>query len=350
MPTATSQLLENLAAYGTVQGQLRGQSRPLDFGDVAAEYQALTAGVGVAPVLDITSIDVTGADRATFLHSMCTADVKALAPGDSCEAIFTNAQGHVVGYGWLHGRDDRITIDLVGGNANTLVAELDRYIIRERVTLVDRTNDLATLLVAGPAAEKRLATEKVSGTFLEKIPDTFLAAVFCRRVELAGTDSFLLSADARHVAALWDELVGAGARPCGCQAVETRRIERGIPLFGVDITSENLPQEVARDERTISFTKGCYIGQETVARIDALGHVNRTLGGLKFDRATSNAEIKAGSELAIDGKTVARITSVAYSPQLDATLALAYLRRGHERPGTILATDTATAEVVALPV
>jgi folate-binding protein YgfZ len=124
------------------------------------------------------------------------------------------------------------------------------------------------------------------------------------------------------------------------------RIEYGMPLYGRDITLENLPQEVNRNAQAISFTKGCYLGQETVARIDALGHVNRLLVVVKFagERIPS-----PGDELQIEGKPVGQVTSAAFSPRVSKPLALAYVRTASAAPGTRLASPVGDAEVVALP-
>lgn len=355
MTIASQELVEHLTAQGATLGELRGESRPLDFGEVAAEYAALTTGVAVAPVLDVTPIDVTGDDRVTLLHNMCTNDVKRLTAGQGCEALFTNAQGHTVGYGWLYCRQSALTIDLVGGDAAQLITHLDRYVIREDVAFANLADDVATLLIVGPEAGGLLESigcevpvEMLAHVEASIELDGVAVDILVRRVPLTGRDSFLLSVGAVHVVGLWDRLVAAGAVRCGCRAVEMRRIECGVPLFGVDVTPDNLPQEMARDSQAISFTKGCYIGQETVARIDARGHVNRTLGGLKFD--DESATLSAGDELVVDGKAVATVTSLTHSPALGASLALAYIRRGYEQPGTRLETNRGAAEVVSLPV
>ncbi len=126
------------------------------------------------------------------------------------------------------------------------------------------------------------------------------------------------------------------------------RIEAGTPYYGRDLSDANLPQELAHDARAISFTKGCYIGQETVARLDALGHVNRTLCGVRL----AGSEIPpVGTEFTGGaGKSVGQVTSAAFSPRLDAPLALAYVRRGENMPGSRLESSLGSAEVVALPV
>ena len=138
-----------------------------------------------------------------------------------------------------------------------------------------------------------------------------------------------------------------GSDPLRATAVESARLEAGVPLFGHDITADNLPQEVARDARAISFTKGCYLGQETVARIDALGHVNRLLVGLKF---AGQAAPPTGTVLLAGQQDVGHVTSAAWSPRLAAPLALAYVRRSHAKKGSTLSSAAGAAEVIELPV
>jgi folate-binding protein YgfZ len=167
------------------------------------------------------------------------------------------------------------------------------------------------------------------------------------RVDMTTAGSIVLDMPLADCQTVRQALIAAGATACSRESLEAVRIEAGFPLFGQDITRDNLPQEVARDQQAISFVKGCYIGQETVARIDALGHVNKTLVGLVLD----NAHVPAiGSELTTsDGKVVGQITSAAWSPRLSSAVALAYVRRGSNEPGTTLGCGAATASVTRLP-
>ena len=130
-------------------------------------------------------------------------------------------------------------------------------------------------------------------------------------------------------------------------AFDALRVEADMPLFGVDFDASNLPQEVARNDRAISFTKGCYLGQETVARIDALGHVNQELTGVRFEGAEVPA---AGTELTHGGSVAGRVTTATFSPRLDGPLALAMVRREWLAPGTRLETPVGPCDVIMLPV
>jgi hypothetical protein len=142
-------------------------------------------------------------------------------------------------------------------------------------------------------------------------------------------------------------LIEAGAVACGDESFEAARVEWGFPLFARDISDKNLPQEVARDPLAISFVKGCYLGQETVARIDALGHVNKTLVGIRFDGQAIPEPLAA---LEADGQSVGHVTSAVFSPRMAAPLALGYVRRGNNVAGSRLNSPVGEAEVVALPV
>jgi folate-binding protein YgfZ len=178
-------------------------------------------------------------------------------------------------------------------------------------------------------------------TFLGGRPVTLV------RADLAQPISFLIRAQREDLPIVWAELLQGGAQPCGEQAMDAARIEAGIPLPGRDIGDKNLPQEIGRDQQTISFVKGCYLGQETVARIDALGHVNKTLAGVRFQGEQVPPPGLALSSA--DGQTVGEVTSAAWSHRLQSPLALAYLRRGHSAAWTRLQSSLGEAEVISLP-
>jgi folate-binding protein YgfZ len=171
--------------------------------------------------------------------------------------------------------------------------------------------------------------------------------VWVRRVDLTGPDGFLIAFRRESLDTVATALIMAGAIRCGMDVFETCRIEYGTPLYGRDISEENLPQEVDRDALAINFTKGCYLGQETVARIDALGHVNRLLRGVKF---AAKAVPAVGTEVLGGGKSVGSVTSACWSPRLNCPLGLAYLRRGSHEAGTKLEATAGVAEVIALPI
>jgi folate-binding protein YgfZ len=138
-----------------------------------------------------------------------------------------------------------------------------------------------------------------------------------------------------------------GAIRCDHGAFESLRIECSLPLFDIDFNEENFPQEIDRDRVAISFTKGCYLGQETIARIDALGHVNQKIAGVRFFSADLPP---VGAELSKGGVKVGKITSAAFSPRLNTPLALALVRREANSPGARLESTAGECEVISLPV
>jgi len=318
--------------------------------EFVTQYSALTRGVGFAALTGRTILSITGSDRFSFLNAFCTNNVKALQPDSGCEAFITSPQGKTLGHVLIFCEPDQLVLDTSPGQAAELIAHFDKYVISEDVQFADRTSDLNDLLVAGPAAAEMLASLARS-----RVPTDLLshaAAIIggmpasVRRVEYAGPASFFVQSPIAGLSEIEQALTAAAVR-CEAAAVESARLEAGFPLFGRDITSDNLPQEIGRDARAISFTKGCYLGQETVARIDALGHVNRQLVGLRF---VGEALPAAGAALLSGDKEVGHVTTAAWSPALDAPLALGLVRRAHAKPGTQVAIGNDLAEVIILPI
>ncbi|HEY2840397.1 MAG TPA: glycine cleavage T C-terminal barrel domain-containing protein [Pirellulales bacterium] len=320
------------------------------FGDSQAEYKALTEGAGLADFSRRTLIEITGDDRASFLHNLCTNQIRELRPGAGCEAFLTNVQGHVLALVNVLCHDDRFVLETVPDQEAKILAQLDRYLIREKVELLGRSDAWAELLLAGSEAGSLLTSlgcQPPSRLLDHVVAEIGAIAVDVCLVDITIGGGYLLRCERDRMAQLWMTLREAGARPCGAMAVEMARVEAGTPYYGPDISDKNLPQEIARDARAISFVKGCYLGQETVARIDALGHVNRTLVGVRFAGHTVPAP---GVEFSLDQKTIGQVTSAVFSPRLASPLALAYVRRGHNNVGTQLQSALGPAEVVSLPI
>jgi tRNA-modifying protein YgfZ len=312
-----------------------------------SQYDALTRGAGVVDFSDRTQIEFTGADRAKFLHNLCTNAVRDLPAGRGCEAFVLDVKGHIVGHVFVFVGPESVVLETVPGQAEKLLAHFDRYLIREDVQLHDRSTDWAELLLSGPNAATVLTNlgAKVPENRLDHNPAEIAGVqVWLRRVDLAGPDGFLIACRRDDFPAVQSRL-SADATACGMDVFETARIEAGTPLYGRDITAENLPQEIDRDRLAISFTKGCYLGQETVARIDALGHVNRLLRLVKF---SGDVVPPVGTELqtADSDKPIGHVTSSCWSPRLNAPIAIALIRRGHHEIGNQSKSHFGIAEVV----
>ena len=319
--------------------------------EVVDQYEAITSGAGVVSLADWTLVELTGDDRAAFFNSFCTNEIRKLTAGSGCEAFITSVQGKVLAHVLVLCLADSLLLVAPPNLGEKIVSHLDRYLINEQVELHDRTSTKRVLLCAGAKSEVLLA-QRLDGP----VPRERLASVVAdfeghaaiiTRVELAGPLGFLVIGAVADVDAWSSTLQEAGAMLCGEEAWQTARIEAGTPLYGVDISAENLPQEIGRDELAISFVKGFYLGQETVARIDAMGHVNKQLVGLR----SSDSEVPPpGTELTAAGRVVGKVSSSTFSPRLKAALALAQVRSEHAQPGSRLDSCVGPLQVISLPV
>lgn len=325
-------------------------------------YDSLHSSAAFFPLPNRTQIEITGADRTTFLHAFCTGDIKKLKPGQGCEAFITNHQGKAVGHVLVFCEEDRLLLDGGAGQTEAIIKHLDRFVISERVEFQDRTAAWPEILLAGPQSAAFLQAIFSTSSPAERLQhfttDFGTSRVRIRNVDFLGPIpafqlSFFAVPSDDPLARLWSlpetEILSREIRenhPAHTDAFEIARIEAGFPLYGIDITEDNLPQEVNRNEQAISFTKGCYLGQETIARLDALGHVNRILTGLKFP---ADANPRPGETIMQGEKKIAQLTSVAYSPKLQAPLALAYVRSIHATPGKRIPHGDGEAEVVKFP-
>ena len=320
-----------------------------DFGDPRAEYTAAQTTAAMFDLSDRTQIEISGDDRAKFLHNFCTNDVKALRPGQGCEALVTNIQGRVLGHIFVFVGDDSIWIDSVPNAESALLSHLQRYLITDDVELKGRTDESADLLLSGPQAASKLSTLGIDADSLSLYShlvseiNTIAAAV--RRVDFLNVPGFLISVKRQRLDEIQNRLTEIKIMPAGRTDYEALRIEAGMPHYGIDVTDKNIAQEVGRTKQAISFTKGCYLGQEPIARLDALGHVNRQLCRLKL---SSGSAPNAGSPVhAVDDREIGRITSSAVSLADNLPVALAYLRSGYVEPATPVTIKTSDEMIPA---
>ena len=308
-------------------------------------YALLQSEAVFAELPTQTLIEVAGGDRASFLHNLCTNDVKALQPNYGCEAFFTTVQGKTLLHGILLCESESISICAPTGYGETILPHLDKYLIREDVQLSDRSGDFAALWLAGEKAAHALSElncESLTDMLSHRRGTIAGEEVLVVRVPFAVTSCYLLLVNVTSASAVAQALA-AHAQQVSDEIVQLARIDALYPEFGTDISDGNLPQEVDRNDQAISFTKGCYLGQETVARIDALGHVNRQLVKLHFPSVSQLPE--PGTKLTQEDKEVGEVTSTAWSSE--GALALGYVRAAACKQGTTLGSEFGSASVVS---
>ena len=329
---------------------MRFLSKTMDQAQRDQLKQEFEAPQGGAAYLQMprTTISIEGADRKSFLHNLCTNDIVKLTPGTGCEAFLCNVQGKILGHVFVTCQEESLLLDAEPGLAQSIMDQLDKYLITEDVQLEDVSAGYATLAVVGAEA-----TAFVASHILPDVPDTYMEhraveigsakGVLIYRCLLQGSGDLLLRILAEDAKAVVAELESKGAVATTAQVAESLRVARGIPRYGIDITEKNLPQEVGRDAATISFTKGCYLGQETVARIDAMGHVNWHLVRLQLH---GDSLVTPETEIVSDEKVVGRITSCAWFPQDGSVRAIGYLRREAVEKRPQLTTNGISATMV----
>lgn len=313
----------------------------------AALRERFETGEIYIPFDELTWLDFCGADRGKVLSNLTTNHVASLSPGEGCETFITDVRGKTFGHGLVFALEDRLRLITVAGQADRLSQHVNRYVIREEVTVEDRSPDFHTVFLPGvedtcftrrhglsAAPVPRLKTQTI------EFGDT---QVRVYQVPWTRDGDWLLAVRSEKAEALDAAMVECDILPGHCSLMHCGRISNMYPWFGIDCDESNLPQEMGRDERTIDFKKGCYLGQETIARLDAMGQVQKKLTLWRFD---GDAAPKAGTELRSDGKVVAKVTSSTYCFAYGAPLALAMTRRSHFAPGATADSEIGSAKVI----
>jgi tRNA-modifying protein YgfZ len=306
--------------------------------DVESAYRVLRESVG-AVERDRSFARVSGPDAAEFLQGQVTNDVAALAPGDGCYALLLNPKGRIVAdMRVLSHSPEELWLDAEPAAIETIVSTLAMFRIGRQVEIAAvPSGERALISVIGPKARETLALDApaTEHAWLEAQLDG--AEALAVTTDL-GIDLVFSGADAMRVSGALADVERVGE-----EVAEILRIESGRPRIGVDMSDANFPGELGLEERAISFTKGCYVGQEPVARMYHRGHPNRLLRGLELSQAA-----RPGDQLSRDGKEVGYVGSTCVSPKL-GPIALAVVRREVE-PGEELALDGGgKANVAALP-
>lgn len=341
------------ASWGDAAGQAERQI-VRDFGDPDSEYQAMRhEGAGLVDLSDRDTLVVTGSDSVPWLQGLVTNDLFQLAEeGSGQRTCIVNVNGRLLAAPRVLHVPEMLVMDLEAGEVDEVTGHLRHHIITEDVRLADRTEATARLGLFGPAAAEALdavaALERPAAT-LEGYAGTWgaigAADVIVQHVAWTGGKGLLLSVDRGDAAAVWDVLAAdERVRPAGQETLETLRVEAGIARFGVELDGKIIPLEAGL-KASISFNKGCYLGQEIIARLDSRGQPAKLLRTLVFD---GGAAPRPGADITHEGKSVGEVRAAVWSPLAAAPIALGYVKRKHNEIGTHVEIDGRQARVERL--
>jgi folate-binding protein YgfZ len=339
---------------GASMDEREGYFLPADYGDAAAEYEAVRGGEG-AGLIDLSArgrVEVGGKDAVQFLNGLITNDVKTLASGAWMPAAFPNPQGRLLAFArvWRADESDTFLFDTEPATRTVVFKNLERFSLAGDFKVSDTTDRSAQLSVQG--ARSANVVGDALGEDAAAVARGRVAVVnrrggiiFVARATHTGEDGFDLITDADQARALWDALVAAGARPVGQDALEVLRVEAGVARYGADVDATNVVLEAGSDE-AVSYTKGCYVGQEIIARIHWRGHVAKRLAGLlteDVDGAGASASLTQGATIKTTdaSREIGRVSSVVFSPRLRKQIALGVVKYDFLGAGTEVLIDGA---------
>lgn len=354
---------------GATMSERDGWSIPAAYGDAQGEYAVVReAGCGLIDLSPRGRMLVSGTEAVQFLNGLITNDMKTLAANSWMAAAFPNVQGRLIASvrvarlpdeGAEEKADPKFLIDTEAATHDRVRKTIERFTLAGDFHVTDITRQTAMLSLQGAQASEIVGKvlhqdlAAVAPDYVTRVdwPEWLTAdagakalGLIVLRANHTGEDGFDIIVDAAGAPTLWQALQTAGAQQFGYDALETLRIEAGIPRHGVDMDESNVVTESLFDD-AVSYTKGCYLGQEIIARIKYRGHVAKRLSGLLFDE-TANVDPGALVQ-AEDGKEVGRLTSVVHSPRLNRTIALAYLKYDYLGQGTAVKVASGTAEFIA---
>ncbi len=349
-------------SLGAIMAERDRWSVPASYGDELLEYAAVReSGAGLIDLSSRGRLLVTGSEAVQFLNGLITNDMKTLEENTAMPAIFPNVQGRLLASVRVIRLADSPTekapvpaflLDTEAATHERVLKTIEKFTLAGDFHVTDQTATTALISLQGKAAPEMIAAvlgapiaAMNGGSVLQSNWND--EAVTVVRAAPTGEDSFDLIVGAAQAASLWSSLVAAGARPVGYDVLEILRIEAGVPRHGKDMDDTTVVTETNLDA-AVSYTKGCYIGQEIIARIKYRGHVAKKLRGLVFDQFS---KIDAPSAIrSVDDKEIGQITSTVYSPHVGQRLALGYVKYDYIASGTVVkASDGSMGHVVELP-
>jgi folate-binding protein YgfZ len=348
-----SPLLSHHESAGAKLGNYFGCALPEVFTDWREEWRSARESVALFDANWQALTVFRGPDRVRYLNAIVTADLRSLGEWQGTMALLLDPRAHILAELEIYRERDELLVlsnRAVRGRTNST---FDRYIIMDEVDMEDASDRLGTIALEGPRAGIVLA--QATGFSLDGF-----AEYAGQRVDLDGVDCFLtrrshfggpgfqVIAPRERLVALWSSLYGmvhaSGGAATGMKALDALRLEAGVPWFPLDFDDTVIPQEAALESTHLSFTKGCYPGQEIVERVRSRGHVNRRRVRLAFSTGEPPAP---GTNLRADTSEVGHVTSAAFSPAAGTPIGMGYLRSEYCSPGTVVRLDGGTATVLA---
>ncbi|HEY4979204.1 MAG TPA: glycine cleavage T C-terminal barrel domain-containing protein [Candidatus Acidoferrum sp.] len=349
-------LVEHHFQHGAKSGVWFGCTLPDDFGDWRGEYRFARESVALIDKNYLAYLDFSGPDRVRYLNAILTNNIKGLDDQHGTVSLFLNPQGHIQAEIESHAFPDRIFCVSHAMIRERLIEGLDKFIIMDDVTLSDVTANFGTLTLEGPQAA--IATAALTGLELDKLADLEIrqctaGSIPCSIIKrnIAGLSSADFLVQRAQLEPLWNLLLASakqhGGGAIGYTALNALRLEQGIPWFGYDFGEKQIPHEAGLQNSHISYTKGCYTGQEIVERVRSRGQINRSRVSLKFDTPEQPAP---NTPLLAEGKEFGFVTRAAFSPISNAFIGMGYVRREKSAPESVLELSGGTATVYAAPV
>ena len=322
---------------------------PDDFGDWQREYAIAKETIALFDGNYRAYFSFTGPDRARYLNAILTNNVKDLQSGQGNISLLLNPQGRILAEIDTQAEPDRLLCISHAMIRAQLAETLEKFIIMDDVTLTDETDRYSTLSLLGPQTTQ-LIRELAANADLDSLPDfgsidTHISSIACTvtKKSSANTPSADIRAERKDMEALWNFLAektrAAGGGPVGYKALNAFRLEQKIPWFGYDFGEKQIPHEAGLENSHISYTKGCYTGQEIVERVRSRGQVNRRRVSLRFS-SEPHQPPAAGTALTADGKEVGAVTSASPLPNQTNSIGMGYARKENATPGSELTFTT----------
>jgi hypothetical protein len=328
------------------------------------QYRALKERAAIGAIAPRNAIGVAGKDRAGYLQGLLTNDIQALTPGTGCYAAWLTPQGRMLTDMHVFESGDMILLDVPAASLPATLERLEQFLFSEDVQFADLSETLKAVWVHGPAASSMLEQVLAGASGLAAGLASGLASwpeyhntraefggvpVVVARVSQLGVPGFVLYIEPARQPDLQRVLVEGGAVVAEHAAIEAARIEAGYPLFGVDMTDETIPLEAGIEDRAISLSKGCYVGQEVIIRVLHRGHgrVAKRLVALRMQGEQPQEVPASGARIFSEAREIGGVTSAASSPQC-GPIALGYVHRDFVAPGTRVEVEAGHGRVAAI--